>query len=126
MSHFTSIKTQIKDVVALKAAVAELGLALLENTDARGYFNNTQHGEFVIKLQGPYDIAVNKQPDGTYGLTTDWWDGHVEREVGTQFGKLLQLYAVHKASLEARRKGLTVQRSKKQDGTIKLVIGGVR
>lgn len=126
MSHFTSIKTQIKDVVALKAAVAELGLALLENTDARGYINNTQRGEFVIKLKGPYDVAVNKQRDGTYGLTTDWWDGHVEREVGTQFGKLLQLYAVHKASLEARRKGLTVQRTRKQDGTIKLVIGGVR
>jgi hypothetical protein len=126
MSHFTSIKTQIKDVVALKAAVAELGLALLANADARGYVNNTQHGDYVIKLKGPYDIAVNQQPDGTYGLTTDWWDGHVEREVGTQFGKLLQLYAVHKASLEARRKGLTVQRTRKQDGSIKLVIGGVR
>jgi hypothetical protein len=126
MSHFTTIKTQIKDVVALKAAVAELGFALLENAQARGYISNTQHGDYVIKLKGPYDIAVNKQPDGTFGLTTDWWDGHVEREVGANFGKLLQLYAVHKASIEARRKGLTVQRSRKQDGGIKLVIGGVR
>lgn len=126
MSHFTTIKTQIKDISALKSAVNEMGLVLLQDAGARGYVNNTQRGEFVIKLKGPYDIAVNKQPDGTYGLTTDWWDGHVEREVGTQFGKLLQLYAVHKASLEARRKGLTVQRSRKQDGSIKLVIGGVR
>ena len=126
MSHFTTIKTQIKDTTALKAAVAELGLILLQNAEARGYAVNKQHGDYVIRLKGPYDIAVNQQPDGTFGLTTDWWEGHVEREVGANFGKLLQLYAVHKASIEARRKGLTVQRNQKHDGSIKLVIGGVR
>jgi hypothetical protein len=37
----------------------------------------------VVKLKGPYDIALNKQPDRTFGLTADlWWQGHVEEEVG--------------------------------------------
>lgn len=126
MSHFTTINTQIKDAEALKAAVEELGLALLPNTTARGYLSNQQHGDFVIRLKGPYDVAVNKQPNGSFGLTTDWWNGHVEQEVGANFGKLLQLYAIHKASREARRKGLTVQRHQQKGGTIKLVIGGVR
>ena len=40
-------------------------------------------------LKGPYDIALNKQPDGSYGLTTDWWDGHVEKEVGKDYGVAL-------------------------------------
>lgn len=68
---------------------------------------------------------MNKQPNNTYGLTTDWWDGHVEKEVGQNFGKLLQLYGVYKASAEARKRGHLVQRKQQRDGSIKLVIGGV-
>jgi len=125
MSHFTSVQTQIKDIAALRCACGEMGFQVLDNTTARGYSTNTTKGEHVIRLKGPYDVAVNKQPDGTYGLTTDWWDGHVEREVGTNYGRLLQLYAVHKATTEARKRGHMVQRRQQRDGSIKLVIGGV-
>ncbi len=125
MSHFTTIKTQIKDLEALREACQELGLGLLQDTEARGYGSNRQRAEFVIRLKGPYDIALARQGDGTYGLSTDWWDGHVEQEVGTNYGRLLQLYAVHKTSREARRRGLTVRRSQREDGAIKLVIGGL-
>ena len=122
MSHFTTIKTQIKDVEAMRSAVNELGLQLIPNTEARGYISNKTKGDFVIRLKGPYDIAVNQQPDGTYGLTTDWWDGHVEKEVGSNFGRLLQLYGVHKASMEARKKGYSVLRNQQPNGSIKLVL----
>ena len=122
MSHFTTIKTQIKDVEALRSAVNELGLQLLANTDARGYISNKTKGDYVIRLKGPYDVALNQQPDGTYGLTTDWWDGHVEREVGTNFGRLLQLYGVHKTSMEARKKGYSVLRNTQPNGSIKLIL----
>jgi len=122
MSHFTTIKTQIKDVEALRSAINELGLQLLANTDARGYISNKTKGDYVIRLKGPYDIAVNQQPDGTYGLTTDWWDGHVEKEVGSNFGRLLQLYGVHKATAEARKKGYSVRRNQQPNGSIKLIL----
>ncbi|MEA3213248.1 MAG: hypothetical protein QOE70_6305 [Chthoniobacter sp.] len=125
MSHFTTITTQIKDIQALRPAIEELGFTLLENAQARGYSGNSHHGDFVIGLKGPYDIALNKQPDGTYGLTCDWWNGHVEKEVGKGYGKLLQLYAAHKATMEARKRGHLVQRKKQHDGTIKLTITGV-
>lgn len=122
MSHFTTIKTQIKDIEALRSACNEMGLALLQNVEARGYYENKIKGEFVVRLKGPYDIAVNKQPDGSFGLTADLWQGHVEQEVGQGYGKLLQLYGVHKAMREARKKGHLVRRSQQQDGAIKLVI----
>jgi hypothetical protein len=124
MSHFTTIKTQIKDVAALEAACRELHLPLLQHAEARGYSGQTRRGDHVIKLNGPYDIAVNKQPDGTFGLTTDWWQGHVEKEVGSNFGKLLQLYGVHKASAEAHKKGFSVMRQPQRNGAIKLVLLG--
>lgn len=124
MSHFATIQTQIKDIEALKAACNELGVSVIQNAEARGYSKNRQHGDYVIRLKGPYDIAVNLQKDGTYGLITDWWDGHVEKEVGKDFGKLLQLYGVYKATTEARKKGFMVQRQALKDGAIKLMIGG--
>ena len=78
MSHFTEIKTQIKDIEALRAACQEIGLTLLQNTEARGYYENKTKGDYVVQLKGPYDIALNQQPDGTFGLTADLWQGHVE------------------------------------------------
>ncbi len=125
MSHFTTINTQIKDIESLRAASAELDLALLQNADARGYGTTQRHGDYVVRLKGPFDIAVNQQPDGTFGLTTDWWNGHVEQEVGKEYGRLLQLYGIHKASKEARRKGLSVLRQPQRNGSIKLILAGV-
>ena len=124
MSHFTEIKTQIKDINALRSACQEIGFALIPNAEARGYYENKIKGDFVIKLSGPYDIAVNQQPDGTFGLTCDWWAGHVEKEVGKDYGKLLQIYGVHKATMEARKKNLSVLRRQKQDGSVKLILMG--
>jgi len=124
MSHFTTILTQIRDVDALEAACAELGVELLRDTDARGFANSTRHGELVVRLKGPYDIAANRPNpnDGTepYELSTDWWNGHVEREVGPNYGRLLQLYGVHKTIREANKKRLRVTRHQETDGSIRL------
>ena len=122
MSHFTTIKTQIKDIEALRLACAELGCTLWRDAEARGYGGNKIAGDYMIKLKGPFDIAVQRQKEGAYGFTSDLWAGHVEQEVGKNYGRLLQLYAVHKATKEARKKGHFVSRSYKRDGSIKLVI----
>ncbi len=90
-----------------------------------GFYENRTRGDYVIRLKGPYDIALNKQPDGTFGLTADLWNGHIENEVGQGYGKLLQLYGVHKAMREARKKGHLVRRSLQKDGAIKLVMSTV-
>jgi hypothetical protein len=125
MSHFTTIKTQIKDIEALKTACQEMGLTVQQNASARGYAGNEIKGDYVIQLKGPYDIALQKQEDGAYGLTADLWNGHVEKEIGKNYGKLLQLYGVHKTTIEARKKGLSVIRQPARDGNIKLILMGV-
>jgi hypothetical protein len=122
MSHFTHIETQIKDITALKAACAELGLEVLQNAEARGYGNNRIQGDYVIKLRGPYDVALQKTTGGPYRLTADLWADHVEKELGKDFGTLKQLYGVHKASLEASKKGLTIRRQDQQNGSIRLTL----
>ncbi len=126
MSHFTEIETRIRDAEALRAAAEEMGLELLENAQARGFGAAMKRGELVLKLKGPYDIALNRQPDGSYSLEADHWNGHVERETGRDFGRLLQLYGVHKTCIEARRRGCTVRRTAAKNGGVKLTIGGLR
>ncbi len=126
MSHFTTILTQIRDTEALADACAELGVELLRDTDARGFANSTRHGELVVRLRGPYDIAATRpdpaDPTSPYELTTDWWNGHVEREVGPNYGRLLQLYGVHKTMREAAKKHLRVTRRQETDGSIRLTL----
>jgi hypothetical protein len=124
MSHFTTIHTQIKDIEALKAACRELGLELLENAQARGYADKTRQGEYVIRLKGPFDIALNRAPSGAYEFVADWWGGHIEKEAGKNGSRILQYYGVHKTTREAQRKGYMVSRQTLNDGSIKLTIGG--
>ena len=80
----------------------------------------------VIRLKGPYDIAVEpaKEKDGTYGLTTDWWDGHVEKEVGSGYGRLLKAYGVHKTLREAAVRRLRATRHEEADGSVLIVLEG--
>lgn len=125
MSHFTTIETQIKDIEALRSTCGELGLTLVQNAQARGYGGKSHQGEYVIRLKGPYDIALNRQTNGSYQLSTDWWNGHVEKEVGKNFGRLLQSYGVWKTTMEASRKGYMVTRQGLKNGSIKVVITGV-
>jgi len=121
MSHFTTIQTQIRDVAALEDACTELGVELLRDAKARGFSDQTRDGELVIKLKGPYDIAANRANENdSYELATDWWEGHVEREVGQNYGRLIQLYGVHKTIHEANKKRLRVTRRQEVDGSIKL------
>ena len=123
MSHFTTIETQIRDLEALRDACAELGVRLLDKTEARGFGSNRLVADHVIRLKGPYDIAVTRvKTNGNYHLATDWWDGHVQKEVGPKFGTLLQLYAANKVIREARKHGRRVRRRKERDGTIRLTI----
>ena len=122
MSHFTHIETRIRDIAALEAACAELGLELTKNAEARGYGRKRIQGDYVIKLRGPYDVAIQQATGGPYRVIADLWNGHVEEELGRDFGKLKQLYGVHKATLEARKKGLIVRRQNQQNGGVRLTL----
>jgi hypothetical protein len=133
MSQWSLMETAIKDIPALRMACAEMGLELIENALARGYGKNTQEAPYVIRLRGPYDIAVldPKKQGGGRRLVTDWWnpetysenpeDCPVQREVGKGFGRLIQHYGVANATLEAKRRGHAVTRTT-ANGSIKLTI----
>lgn len=126
MSHFTSIETQIKDLEALADACQQMGLELKSEAVCRGYAGIGRTAHRVVKLQGPYDIAVDPSPrcQGTYDLTTDWWGSHVEREVGAGFGRLLQSYGIQKTTREAQRRGLRLTSRTEENGSVLITLEG--
>jgi hypothetical protein len=107
MSHFTTVNAEIKDLEAMRAAVARMGFELKENVECR-YFSGSPVKELVIKLPGKYDAALEKQKDGTFRLSADFWGGHVAEYIGEEGKKLMQAYAAEKAKIEARKRGFSV------------------
>lgn len=124
MSHFTTIKTEVRDLEALNDACVEMDLKLVPNTTCRGYAGAVRKADHVIQLKGPYDISVDPAEGGRYGFSADLWEGHVAREVGAGYGRLLQCYAVHRTLREARMRGLRTSRQVTEDGTILLTLEG--
>lgn len=130
MSHTTTLKgVLIKDVSALRAAVADLKQSgvncdLVENQKPRMYYEN-QSGvlPLVLKLHDTrYDVGFAKQTDGTYAPVFDEWQGYVKGQVGAacpmpntpegraqhQIGQLLQNYQKHVAINAAVAQGYAV------------------
>lgn len=117
MSHFSRIKTEIRDLEAFRAAVARMGFQIVENAECR-YYHGSEKKEIVIKLPGKFDAALEKQIDGSYTLTADWWGGYVEKYLGKDGSELLKYYAVEKVALEARKQGLSVSETTEGDKVI--------
>lgn len=146
MSHTSTIKAiQIQSISALRAAIAELnttgaGLTLVENAVPRAYYQNQSgmgKADYVVQVANcPYDIGLYKNESGGYEARTDFYAGHVAKVLGAactkpenreqaQMGKLFQMYAIHAATEVARRKGHSVRRITKSDGTVQLEVTGV-
>jgi hypothetical protein len=140
MSHITTIKTEIRDLDALKCACTECGAVFVEGQTRYRWFGESvgdyplpegitkeQLGKcsHVIRVPGvEYEIGVVQKPNGHWTLAYDFWgpgQGLLQK-FGEGCQHLMQLYAVHKTIHEAQKKGYTAQRQQLKDGSVKLVL----
>ena len=49
----------------------------MRHQEVAGHYENKTKGDYVVQLKGPYDIALNKQADGTFGayVVSSRWGG---------------------------------------------------
>ena len=116
MSHFTKITAEIKDLEALRSATEKMGFTLVANAPCR-YYSGAPIKDYVIKLPGKYDIAINEK-NGTFNLEADFWKGYVSTYVGNNGCNLLKQYSIEKAKIEAFQRGLTVTEEEDGENTI--------
>ncbi len=116
MSHIVEIKTEIRDEAAVKAACSRLHLP----QPTRGTFQLYSTSERGLGVELPhwkYPVVANTD---TGELRYDNYEGRW----GSQepLDQLLQMYAVEKAKIEARKKGHTVTEQRLDNGSIKLTV----
>ena len=125
MSHFSTIKTQLKEAKPLIKALNQLGYEINQETKfVKGY-----RGQFTavdISLDLPRDTKVGFKWDNnsnTYELVTDldlWnFDLPVERFIS----KITQMYAYNTIIAKTEEDGYQIVEQKNQnDGSIELVL----
>jgi hypothetical protein len=116
MSHVVTIQTKVHDPVAVAAACQRLNLAAPAQGTARLYSGESTG--LIVKLPGWQYPAVVEPLTGT--IRYDNFGGHWGDQA--HLDRFLQLYAVEKAKLEARKKGFAVTEQALQNGGIKLQI----
>ena len=123
MSHFSTIKTKIKDKSALLRALQVLG----HNTDVDQKLKNPadhNHDEVTVQVAVGKDIGFRLNPTTeTYELVTDLqtWDQPVP--VARFLDKLSQQYAVETITETAKKDDFHVtQQTTNKDGSIELVV----
>ena len=116
MSHLVTIKTEVRDAAAVRAACQRLRLpAPTEGT--HGLFSSQASGLAVALPQWRYPVVCDVS---TGQLHYDNFRGNWGEQ--KHLDAFLQAYAVEKAKLEARRQGHHVTEQQLTDGSIKLTV----
>lgn len=123
MSHFSQIKTQIRNLSSLQAALTDLGIDWKSGPqEVRGYRGETRTAEVAIEQNNGYGIGFSWN-GSEYELVADlqYWQQSVP--VNLFLNRLTQRYAYHTVVTETAQKGFQVaEQQQNQDGSIRLVL----
>lgn len=125
MSHFSTVKTELRDRDALVAALGDMGHAPREGAQSvRGYRGQTVTAELVVSQPNGADIGFRLNPDsGSYELVTDLelWKQPVPVE--RFLAQLSQRYALRSILAATAEEGFQVsEQTNHLDGSIELVV----
>jgi Protein of unknown function (DUF1257) len=119
MSHFTRVRTQLRDLETVKQALKDLGFAV-RSGEVRGYGGQQIHADVVVRLDGGYDIGFRKDGQNVT-MIVDLWGLKIHSD--EFLAKLTQRYAYRTVLEQATDQGWQVVGEESQpDGSIKLVV----
>jgi hypothetical protein len=123
MSHFSQIKTQIRDLSSLQTALTDLGIAWKSGPQTvRGYQGQTYNAEVVIEQDNGYDIGFS-QNQNHYELVADLQYWNQPLSVEGFLKQVTQRYAYQTVLKETTRQGFELtEQQQQQDGSIRLVL----
>jgi hypothetical protein len=116
MSHIVTIETKVHDPASVAAACQRLNLAAPVQGTVQLYSGEATG--LIVRLPGWQYPAVVEPLTGTirYDNFQGYWGDQARLD------QFLQMYAVERAKLEARKKGFAVTEQALEDGGIKLQI----
>ncbi len=121
MSHFTTIKVQIKIGEILHQTLQELGYQVEYNKKVRGYQGNKTDAEYVIRQDNGYDLGFRHDGEN-YELVADFWGARINEKAFVN--SIMQKYAHKTLMTSVQEQGFNVEQEEVlEDGTVRVVVG---
>jgi hypothetical protein len=123
MSHFSNIKTQIRNLDSLKSALTDLGVDWKPGPQTvKGYRGQTRKAEVVIEQENGYDIGFSSN-GLEYELISDLQFWQQAWSVDRFLNLVTQRYAYHTVVSATADRGFQIsEQQKNEDGSIRLVL----
>lgn len=123
MSHFSNIKTKIRNLNSLTAALDDMGITWKGGSKkVKGYQGQTRDAQVVVEQDNNYDIGFSWN-GSEYELVADlqYWQQPLSVEGFVK--EVTQRYALHTVVNETSKQGFNVaEQQKNEDGSIRLVV----
>lgn len=121
MSHFTTIKVQIKNGAILHQVLQELGYRVECNTSVRGYHGSTTAAEYVIRQNNGYDLGFRRNGEN-YEIVADFWGARINQQEFVN--AIAHKYACKTLMATVQEQGYNVEEEETlEDGTVRVVVG---
>ncbi len=119
MSHVTRIKTQLKNLNAVQAALKRLGYQSQVDGTIQDYYGKQQKVDLAVEIPGQRGVGFNRKKSGEIELVGDWYGGRVGRQ---EFLDSLKCnYAREQVLQSLERQGIDLSKLKETeepDGTV--------
>ena len=125
MSHFSQIKTKLRNLPSLQLALSDTGIRWQAGPKAvRGYQGDTQTAEIVIEQDNGYDVGFKQDSEtGNYELVADLQYWQQPLSVQGFLNQVTQRYAYHTVLNESASQGFQIsEQATNEDGSIRLVL----
>jgi hypothetical protein len=127
VSHFTRIKTSLKDKVVLTDAMHNLGYEVTEGGTVKGR-QGVRAVDLSIRTRDGNGIGFVRDAQGCYNLVADFWgigkgDQKILSELDGTLARIQQEYAERTILEKTKNEGFSiVERREEEDGTIRIVV----
>lgn len=125
MSHFSQIKTKLRNLSSLQQALSDAGVRWQTGPRlVRGYQGKTETAELVIEQDNGYDLGFKRSAEsGDYELVADLQYWKQPLSVDGFLNQVTQRYAYHTVLNESASQGFQVaEQVDNKDGSIRLVL----
>lgn len=123
MSHFSNIKTKIRNLDSLKSALQDLEIDWKNGPGiVRGYQGKTHQADLVVEQDNNYDFGFSWNGN-EYELIADLQYWQQPLTVDGFLRQVSQRYAYHTVVNETSNQGFSItEQENNQDGSIRLVV----